>query len=166
MNKKQQAQKELKQLKADFKKRTDELERIINGSGFDWDFEEGRYTCFGDGEIAVAENRAINDYMSKNCFTTNNKKYAKQLAKVQALNSILMQLAEHFNPKGWEPDWGDDNEIKEILGFCHKSKKACINYSYTVQQNTIYFHPDVIADVIKELENNREKWCHLLGWSV
>lgn len=158
-------QSEFKDYTDDFKKRTEELERIINGSGFDWDFENNTYICYGDGEIVNGHDKSIKDYLLKNCFTTNNKKYAEQLAKIHALNSLLMQLAEHFNPEGWEPDWNDGDKSKYYIYFDHMGKKLGFYSTWSLHQPTIYFHQDVIKDVVSELENNRDKWVHLVGWS-
>lgn len=148
----------LKELEATVKNALAEIEKLKNGSGFDWDFTKTDYTADVDGEF-WNNNDCDDRYRIKyaNHFKTNQ--YCIQSARANAWNSLLFKLAEHFNPEGWEWVVGEkyklitfNQEILELEDFPYWQRDYM----------TAKFHPDVIDDVIEELNNNKSKWWHIV----
>ena len=83
----------------------------------------------------------------------------QEIWKMEEWMLILQHLADHFNPDEWE--WGFNSDYKYILFNHHKN---CLFHESWITINTMTpkFHPDVIDDVIKELNSNKKVWWHLV----
>lgn len=80
------------------------------------------------------------------------------------LNRILVKLAKHFNPDGWVPDYGHCSlRDKWVITFDPRTRQ--VEKTYTMSQvSTPVFHRDAVSAAMVQLEVNRDKWEHLLGW--
>lgn len=137
-----------------------ELRKIIEGSMFDWVFEDEdtNYIADSDGEFwASADND--NRYRIKYVNQLKTKEYCIQSARSNAWNSLLFKLAEHFNPDGWEWVVG---EKYYLVSFGKDNSELRIVCKLIYDFMTAKFHPDVITDVLVELNNNKSKWWHLV----
>lgn len=115
--------------------RVKELRRLIDGSGFDWDFND-------------------EDWASIKTKSSRFKAY-----KMCRWIVVLQHLADHFNPDGWE--WESGNRYSFIT-FDQQNNELSDDYWFTTETMAPKFHPDVIGDVIIELNNNKSKWWHLV----
>lgn len=137
----------------------EELKKADDRPGFDWDFKDtSSYYSYSDGDFRI-NTVCHRDYEIKNVSWFKTKEYCIKSARSNAWNSLLFRLAEHFNPKGWEWVVG---HMYHSIAFCARSLRLM---SFDRESNdwiAAKFHPDVINDVIKELNNNKSEWWHIV----
>jgi len=158
MNKEEEARQRLDALEHEVK----ELRRIIKDDGFDWEFGKYSFCAGSDGYIYGLDCTTRALFFLPNISKFNDIETAKQMARIHAFNSLLMQFAVHCNPDGWKPDWSDDSDTYQIY-ISHKHKQLEYTEIYSAQTLTPTFSSyESVNKAIDILNANKERWWRLV----
>lgn len=89
-----------------------------------------------------------------NCFRTK-----EQAEKAVAWLEAFKVLRE--DAKGFKPNWGDTNQNKWLVFYCHDTRQFIASRTDFYQSELVYFATE--ADAEESIKNHRQEWLTFFG---